>query len=153
MNQISFFVPGIPKPAGSKRAFIIKNRQSGKQRAIVTDANPNSRDWKIDVQHVARSKYMGKPLLGPLILELCFYADRPKGHYGSGRNATVLKPGAPRYPLGRPDATKLTRGVEDALTGILWADDAQIVNQVIWKCYSDDAQPRGVHVRVQEIGL
>ena len=32
-----------------------------------------------------------------------------------------------------PDVLKLARGVEDALTGIVWRDDAQIVNESLNK--------------------
>jgi hypothetical protein len=32
------------------------------------------------------------PLQGPLEATLVFYFKRPKNHYGSGRNAHILKP-------------------------------------------------------------
>lgn len=152
--NIFFFCPGKPAPAGSKRAFIIKSKQTGKPRAIVTDANPKARDWKIDVQHSARAVHTGKPLLGALSLTLVFYIQRPKGHYGTGKNGLVLRVSAPPYPVSKPDATKLCRGVEDALTGICWADDSQVVDQQILKRY-DTAHPtgagQGVAVTVREI--
>ncbi len=127
--SISFFVPGIPKPAGSKRAFVIKGR------AIITEANPKAKDWKADVR--AACTYEGAPLNVPLSMYLTFTMPRPKSHYGSGRNAEVLKPSAPVHPTSKPDCTKLTRGTEDALTSIIWKDDSQIVIQRIVKRYGD----------------
>lgn len=55
---------------------------------------------------------------------------------------TVGRPSAPHYPAVKPDATKLVRAVEDALTGICWRDDAQIVNQDVRKRYADTGSAR-----------
>jgi hypothetical protein len=38
-------------------------------------------------------KHLAVPLEGPLEVRLSFYFPRPKNHYGSGKNAHVLKPG------------------------------------------------------------
>jgi Holliday junction resolvase RusA-like endonuclease len=88
-------------------------------------------------------------LHGPLHLSLVFCLARPKGHFGSGRNADVVKPSAPRYPTVKPDATKLTRAVEDAMTGIVWRDDAQVVDQYVTKVY-DEPERVVVTVRPME---
>lgn len=147
MNPILIYVSGKPKPAGSKRAFVLKKGGVYTGKAIVTDACATSRDWKIDVQHAARDAYKGNPLEGPLKLVLCFLLERPKSHYRTGRNAHLLRLEAPPYPASKPDATKLCRAVEDALTGIVWKDDAQIVTQKISKRYSGSA---GVQIEIHE---
>lgn len=129
--MIEFTVLGHPEPAGSKRAF--KHPHTG--RVHVVDANQKSRPWKQEVAAEARRAYDGELLTGPLELYVSFYFARPKSHFGSGRNAGVLKSSAPGYPATRPDSTKLVRGVEDALTGVLWRDDAQVVIQHVYKFY------------------
>lgn len=130
----SFLVHGKPQTAGSKRAFV--NKKTG--RAIVTEDNKKGRSWRADVQSVASTAVdLEKLLEGPLILEVCFYFVRPKSHFGTGRNASRLKMSAPPWPATRPDTTKLLRAIEDALTGVLWRDDAQIVYQVAAKKYSE----------------
>jgi Holliday junction resolvase RusA-like endonuclease len=48
-----------------------------------------------------------------------------------------LKPNAPKYPTTRPDALKLARAAEDALTGIIWTDDAVTVDLTIKKRYGE----------------
>lgn len=131
--MISFFVSGTPKPAGSKRAFFIKKLG----RAIVTDANPQAKDWKTDVKHEAQRHYNLPLLDGPLAVSFEFHLLRPKSHYRTGKNAHLLREGAPKYPASKPDALKLSRGVEDALTGIIWKDDAQIVTEQLTKRYGD----------------
>lgn len=72
---------------------------------------------------------------GPLELLVVFTVPRPKGHYG----ARGLRPSAPEYPAVRPDVTKLLRAVEDACTGIVWRDDAQIIEQHATKRYGEPA--------------
>lgn len=136
---IFFWVDGVAKPAGSKRGFAIKKGGVYTGRVAIVDANKNSRDWKTDVGIAAHRKAGINPELwtGPLHLTLAFVLRRPKCHYRSGKNAHLLRDDAPPFPVGMPDATKLVRGVEDALTGILWKDDAQIVTQHVTKRYGD----------------
>ncbi len=146
MRSISFFVPGLPRPAGSKRAFVVKGR------AIVTDANPNIREWKNAVTHEAAEamRLDGRGLFeGPLNLNLFFAMPRPKGHYRTGKRSGSLRENAPIHHTTKPDATKLTRGTEDALTGIVWKDDSQIASQHITKTYDD--QRIGCLICVSEI--
>jgi Holliday junction resolvase RusA-like endonuclease len=76
-----------------------------------------------------------EPMRGALGLSLTFYAQRPRTHYGTGKNAGTVKPNAVKAPIVRPDVTKLTRAVEDACTSIVWRDDAQVVVQVARKRY------------------
>jgi len=94
-----------------------------------------------DVAQAGGIAMMGSSLLeGPLELKLTFYQPRRASHFGSGRNSAKLKPSAPIYPDKRPDLTKLIRAVEDALTGIVWRDDAQVVMQRAAKLYGEPAR-------------
>lgn len=130
--MIRFEVPGNVEPAGSKRAF--KHAHTG--ALIVTDANSKAKPWKASVAASGREAMAGRDLFrGPVSLMLVFYRPRPKGHMGTGRNAQVVKPSAPAYPITKPDVLKLARAVEDALTGVVWADDAQIVDEHLVKAY------------------
>lgn len=138
--MISFTVYGHPLTAGSKRHI-------GGGRVI--DDNPKARVWKQEVASKAAEAMMyqrdpdrpGDPapelFTGALSLDLRFYLARPKGHFGTGRNAGVLKRNAPRYHTTKPDSTKLTRAVEDALTGVVWRDDAQVSTQLVAKLYGE----------------
>ena len=130
-DAVEFTVLGRPQPAGSKRAFMI--RKGGKPTGVaVTDDAKRSRPWKDSVAAAAHEYLNGRPpLTGPLQLEVDFYLARPAGHFGTGRNRDIVRPAAPRFPAVRPDATKLVRAVEDALTGLVWRDDAQVVIQTV----------------------
>lgn len=130
--KISFVVHGLPQPAGSKRAFPFR-KAGGKLGVAVSDDNPRSRDWKNAVASAARELYGGPLLTAPLMLNIALYFPRPKGHFGK----KGLRPGAPKSMTTRPDATKCLRAIEDALQGVLYANDSQIVSQVVTKEYGE----------------
>ena len=143
---ITMFVRGHPEPAGSKKAFPIK-RKTGSVGVSVVDANPRSKGWKAQVSAVAQSQYRHDPLRGPIFLQLIFLVSRPKSHYRTGKHAHLLKESAPAAPITRPDVLKLARGVEDALTGIIYVDDSQITSELLVKRYADR---EGVIVRISD---
>jgi len=132
-KQLQFRVYGMPRPAGSKRGFHIK--KAGK--TIVVDTNKHSKTWKGDVKDAALSVAPDTLLSGPLILEVVFVMPRPKAHYRTGRYASELKPSAPEHHINTPDVTKLMRGTEDALKGIIWVDDSLIYKQIGEKVYGE----------------
>lgn len=138
-DSVSFTVLGDAQPAGSKRAFTPK----GWDRSIVVDANPNAKAWQQQVAGEAMLALAGRsaPLFdGPILVEMTFYRSRPRGHFGSGRNAGQLRASAPSHPATRPDALKLARGTEDAMSGIVYRDDAQIVDERLIKRWGDPAR-------------
>lgn len=122
LPDITITVYGQPGPQGSKRHV-------GHGRMI--ESSKKVAPWRQDVKHAALAVVEGlpgwAPLDGPLTVSMVFTAARPKGHFGSGRNAGVLKPSAPPRPAVYPDLSKLARSTEDALTGLVWADDARVV--------------------------
>ncbi len=134
--RITFFVPGVPAPGGSKRAFAFIGKDGRPHSRVTDDAGQRNKDWRATVALVA-SLHFNAPLDGPLGCEFCFVMPRLRGHYGTGRNAAVLKPGAPKWPTVKPDVLKLTRSTEDALTGIAWRDDALVAWQSAMKLYGD----------------
>lgn len=144
--MFTFFVPGIPKPGGSKRAFVIP----GTNRASITDANDKSKDWKTSVSQTAVDHGV-TPLSGPLELSIDFIFPRLKGHYGTGKNIDVVKATAPHRHTVKPDATKLTRSTEDALTGIAWRDDAQVAVQIISKWYAEQGETPGARITIERL--
>lgn len=134
-EPISFSVSGKPAPAGSKRAFVLRKGGAFTGRAIVVDANPKAKDWKMDVRHEAQRVYTGEPWDCPIAMRLVFTVERPQAHYRTGMNAGRLKESAPHFPCSKPDVDKLSRGVLDALTGILYTDDSKIVTKTVTKRY------------------
>lgn len=144
--KIQFFVEGKPEPGGSKRAFYVPKLK----RAVVTDDNPKAKDWKALVKAVARKNYLGDPLGCALRVFCLFTVARPKHHYRTGKKSHLLRDNAPQYPTTKPDGTKLFRSTEDALTGVIWDDDAQVVSQTIQKRYAELGKPTGAYLIIEE---
>lgn len=124
---IEFVVPGVPQQQGSK------NRWGGED-------NPRVKGWRAQVADAAYAVMLGGPLRGPVEVEVEFVFPRPKNHYGSGRNALVIKPSAPHWHSGTPDLDKLQRAIGDALTGVILLDDRQIASWVVTKRYGTVAR-------------
>ncbi len=141
-QKITLRIPGKPQPGGSKRAFVPK----GWTRPVLTEANPQAVDWKRTVQAFAMRAAWERILDGPLRVSMTFIVGRPKGHFGK----RGLRPSAPAYPAVKPDVLKLARSTEDALTGIIWKDDALIVVEVLRKMYTMDGKT-GALIEVEEI--
>jgi len=107
---------------------------------IVTESTKGSKAWQREVKEAAHEAMGERPLFtGPLEVTFDFYIVRPAGHYGTGRNAALLRPSAPAYPAKRPDLLKYARGVEDACTGVVWRDDSLIVQEHLAKHYANQA--------------
>jgi Holliday junction resolvase RusA-like endonuclease len=136
---LRFTVEGTPQPGGSKRAF--NHPKLG--RAVIVDANDKKlRPWRKAIQEAARAAVGDQqPATQGLDVTMIFYAPRPKSHYRTGKSTShLLRPDAPRAWTSRPDALKLARAAEDALTGIVWRDDAQIITERITKLYGSPAR-------------
>lgn len=134
---LAFFVPGVPQPEGSLKAII---HRSTKRAIVIHSEDASLRKWRTAVGEAARY-YMGvKPVFEHDALELTciFTLPRPR---------TVTR----EYPTVPPDTDKLTRAIGDALTGIVYRDDAQSVDHVQRKRYEGhaEASPEGVGVRIE----
>lgn len=154
MNEIKFFVAGIPRPGGSKRVFPIRKGGVLTGKFIVTDAaGQANKDWRASVAHEGMESMRldygdtggtRAPLRYPLEIELAFVMPRPKYHFKANGE---LKGVYPDEHAIKPDLGKLVRSTVDALTHIIWADDAQIVKETHSKAYG--SRP-GVTVIVRE---
>ena len=136
MTALEVFVPGIPQPKGSTKAFV----RGG--RAIVTSDNPKLRPWSATVT-AAIAELDAEQLAGAVTVELAFFFSRPAIHYGK----RGLLPSAPKYPIGRPDVDKLERACLDSLEEAgLVRNDAQVVGLMGTKAYGEHP---GVRVLVR----
>lgn len=139
------FVEGTPAPGGSK-SFIPIWHKNGTIRQVlkgkrwwpiinvIDSGGERNAVWRKTVAWIARAFMMrSKPFDVPFHCGFTFFLRRPNDHYGTGRNAMILKPDAPAYHTHPPDALKLARATEDALTGIVWLDDAQVIHQTAEK--------------------
>ena len=120
--MIDIVFPFKPHPKGRPRFWKGRTLTPAKDRVY-------ERDVKLWA-----SKYAPKqPLAGALKITAYFFLKKPK----KTKNA---------HPCVRPDLDNLLKGVLDALNGLLWTDDGQIVEIHALKSYFD---PDGVGERMR----
>lgn len=134
MSQVTFTVYTVPQPQGSIRAFV--NKVTGTAR--LTTTNKHLHAYRGDLTMIARRTLADENLQEPMapkqypvemILE--FTLPRPK-----------TCPKWRWWPTVTPDLDKLARGVFDSFTGVLYADDAQVVRVSMEKIYGPIPQVR-----------
>lgn len=78
-----------------------------------------------------------------------FRFARPKSHHG----AKGLKQTAPAHPTTRNlgDTDKLVRACLDALTGLAYDDDSQVVEAAGIKRWCEPGEPEGAVVTVSDL--
>lgn len=106
---------------------------------------PDSREYKKYVKLMASQNRPHKPIEGPIELKLVIY--RPLLKSMSKKKKAEAVAGTLR-PIKKPDVDNVAKGIMDAMTGIIWADDKQVVSLQVSKFYSD--RPR-VEVQVTEL--
>jgi Holliday junction resolvase RusA-like endonuclease len=150
-TTFTMFVPGRPVPQGSKTAFV--NKKTG--RPIVVDKDMRLPEWRMKITAHARdaiahhSLALMFPMTGPVGIRVDFILDRHKSHYGTGKNAGVVKESAPRYPATMPDIDKLLRAILDGLTDArVWDDDGQVVWVQAGKYWAGPSWPQGQGARI-----
>lgn len=129
-------VRGIPAAQGTARAFV-----AGGKARLATDSNrPGSptNAWRQSVAAEARIQYGDAPASrGPIRVVAELSWPRPLAHYRAAKPERGLRPDAPTWKTSKPDSDKCARALLDALMGIAYADDAQVVDLVIRKTWSD----------------
>lgn len=127
---LHFVAYGVAQPKGSARAFVPK----GWKRPVVTSDNPKNKGWQQLVGDAASTAIANEPTFRLIetaaALSVVFYLRRPK----SIRNKTLQH-------TTKPDLDKLVRSVKDALSCVVWRDDALVVELTASKRY---AAPGGI---------
>lgn len=126
LTTIDFFVPGTAR-----------STQTGSVVRAGTRLIPIRRNtaWSAYIALVAKQHAPPAPLTGAVAVAMDFHLARPK----TSRR---------KWPTVRPDLDNLSKGLMDAMNGILWADDGQVVQQMISKRYADHP---GLQVTVSEL--
>ena len=128
MRSMTVFVPGDPRPQGSKVGVLRPNGS-----VWVKDDSPGLAKWRNDVTFLARAAMRGaEPFPHPVAVELTF----------------CMK-GAAQQP---PDIDKLSRSILDSLTvAQVYFDDGQVVQLRATKVGDRPHADRGVRITVLEV--
>jgi len=141
--HLATFITGIPRPQGS--LTMVTSRFAKYSDTTIAHRN--------HVVAELRREWGDKaPLTGPLALVASFRMPRPKYHYGTGRNADVLKASAPEYPTTPGDLDKLLRCLFDSLeiSGVL-RNDSIIVHASATKRYAEPPGDPGTFLSLADI--
>jgi Holliday junction resolvase RusA-like endonuclease len=142
---VKFTVYGVPVPQGSARAFVVGrviqnapgHRVVENPTAVVQPDNKQPLNhWRTQIANEARmamntanrgliAEEDGLDFDGPIRISAVFAFNRPKS----------IKPAERPHPTVKPDLDKLIRAVLDALTGVLFRDDAQVIQFGASKVY------------------
>jgi Holliday junction resolvase RusA-like endonuclease len=126
--MIAFFVPG--KPVGQGAISTINGRSFHSNGAVL-------KPWRQLVGIYARNAGT-KPSTKAIELTVKFFIERGK---------TVTR----KYPTVAPDLDHYVRACGDALKGIAYLDDAQVIKTTSQKLYADNGQIPGVGITISEI--
>ena len=131
MAEITFKIIGIPVPKGRPRF----TRDAGFVRAYTP---LKTRRWEKIIRGQAvsyRPEYLWE---GPIIMTLTFMMPRPKS-----------LPKKVIYHIKKPDLDNLVKTIKDALQGIIYKSDSQIIITNSEKKYTLDEY--GVAVKMEEM--
>lgn len=94
-------------------------------------------DYERMVQTLFHAEHGSPKLEGALTLELDLYFSIPKST--RKKDVPAMRTGQIR-PTKRPDLDNILKAISDALNGVAYKDDSQIVAAVVQKFYGDEAR-------------
>jgi Holliday junction resolvase RusA-like endonuclease len=133
VTQVCVRAEGEPAPQGSKAA---KGRRKNGS-TILVESSKKVKPWRAAVQAAAFAAVGAAvlPAIGPeraVNVSGWIVMHRPKSVPMRKR----------RYPVVYPDMDKVLRSIGDAMTGIVYHDDAQVVEYDVKARYHDDPDVR-----------
>lgn len=149
MKPIKLRVYGLPAPQGSKK---VVNYVDG--RAILGESSGRVKPWRQDVRQAALEAKC-EPFNVAVMVEAEFLYPRPKGHFGTGRNAGTIKASAPEWVTSMlaGDVDKVLRSTLDGLSaacgGTVIRDDSLVVEVHATKRYCDVDEPAGAWLMIR----
>lgn len=149
MNSLEVFVPGTPIQQGSMKAFPIRRSNGSLGVSMVHNKGNLLTAWRERIRVALIEKYPeqldGSQTDGgyfkqyvPVVLEVTFYLAKPKSN--------KLKEPSNK----KADLDKLVRAVNDALSGLVFYDDSQVVKILASKEWESGTHPQGVLLRVYQ---
>ncbi len=137
--MLKFDIPGVPVGKGRPRAA-----RSGRHIRLYTPEKTASYEGVIAL--TARQAMAGACLLeGPLATSLDIRLPIPQS-WSARKQAAALA--GTEHPTKKPDVDNVIKAIFDALNGVVWDDDTQVVQVMVRKRYA--AVP-GVAVEIAEV--
>ena len=127
MTSVRFTVPG--KPVAKQRP---KFSRAG---AFVRTYTPEKTVNYESLVRLAASDAMNgaRPMEGPVLLTVAINLQIP---VSASKKQQALMAANVVMPTKKPDADNVLKAVKDAINGVVWRDDAQVVDITVSKRYS-----------------
>jgi Holliday junction resolvase RusA-like endonuclease len=133
---ISFSIPG--DPVGKARARVFRNKHTGRVHAVTPE---KTMTYESRVRSAAIEAMRGSPPLdGPVSLQVFASWTLPRSKWKK------KSPVGPSLRTGKPDWDNVGKIVSDALNGIAYLDDSQVVTATVSK--KNGAQGEAGYLRV-----
>ena len=138
MSELTFTLYARPEPQGSTRAFMVGGRPR------ITSTNAKLKPYRHALTQIALETLSQNATEAPLApsgtaveVHIVWTLAKPKS---TPKRVTM--------PTKKPDADKLMRACLDALTGVAYADDSQVVRATVAKQYGS---PERTEITVRAI--
>lgn len=131
-TTLTLWIPGVP---------IAQPRQKqAKHGKNYTPAKHPVNTFKASLSLAVANQWQGGLWEGPIKLTIVAWFPRPKSKQWKTKAQTAY------WHTGRPDGDNILKAVQDALTHVLWVDDAQVSEVTISKAVCGARQTPGVQV-------
>lgn len=133
MSAISFIVPGTPvgkgRPRFAKRGNFVK---------VYTPEATASYENLVKIIALNAMKKGGHLVLQAAVsMSMEIYVTPPASWSAKKRNSAFL---GEIFPTVKPDLDNIIKGVLDALNGVVWNDDKQVIRLEVFKRYAQEAR-------------
>jgi Holliday junction resolvase RusA-like endonuclease len=128
--MLTITIPGEMRGKGRPRF----SARGGFARAYTDSKTANAEAW---VKHCAMTQAGTAPIEGAVSIAITIDVV-PPASWAVRKKANALA-GA-FFPTSKPDLDNIAKLIADALNGIVWRDDKQIVRMVLAKRYAPTAQ-------------
>ena len=120
----------------------------------VTYTPKPTKDYEKLVRQCYIAKYADKqPIPAKIPLKVSIIANYPITQSMPKKQVKIIENGGAFTvrPTKKPDADNISKIILDALNGLAYYDDNQVVTLRIDKCYAKDESQVGVYVKIDEI--
>ena len=142
-HLIRVVIPGVPVAQGRPRATVVGGHARVYSPKPAADWRGRAQVLMIDAADAAGAQEQGSAVGPgiPLRVEVDAYWPQPTSTPKRDRGRVAWRP-------SRPDGDNILKAVQDAGNGVLWHDDAQIVEASVRKFVAAYGAPPRVEIRV-----
>lgn len=128
-------------------SFFVEGTPRGKARPRFSRGHTYTPKTTTDYEKLVASQYHGKTYTDALRLDITAYFAIPKSY--TKKQIKAIREGV--RPLKKPDIDNIAKIIMDALNGIAYEDDKQVVDLRLKKEYCKEGQPEGVSVAIMGV--